>query len=130
MLYDANLNDSWLLRVCFPDYLKPTVRFPEAAAFFGVKESTVKNWFREDKLPPMARKLCLLKRNGCMSLHGKDWEGFSLIDGVLHTPVPGYKLTPNFVCATWYLVANQRNKPDSYWKLALASGDDYLSHAF
>ncbi|MFP3398621.1 hypothetical protein SB749_20055, partial [Brevibacterium sp. SIMBA_078] len=67
----------------------------------------------------MARKLCLLKRNGCMSLHSDDWKGFSLINGVLHTPVPGYKLTPNFVCATWYLVANQRNKPDSYWQLAL-----------
>jgi hypothetical protein len=130
MLYDADLPDDWLLQVCFPQYCDFGARWPEAAAFFGVKESTVKTWWRERKMPYMARKLCLLKRNGLMSLHSKEWEGFSLIDGVLHTPVPGYSLSPNFVCATWYLVANQRNKPDSFWQLALASGDDYLSHAF
>lgn len=128
MLYDADLRDSWLLEKCFPDYHRVGVRWVEAAAFFGVKESTVKGWYRNDSLPPMARKLCLLKRGGCLSLHGDDWRGFSVIDGVLHTPMPDYSLTPHFLCATWYLVANQRNKPDAFWKLALASGFDAIQY--
>lgn len=126
MLYDADLRDAWLLEKCFPDYHRPGIRLPEAAVFFGVKESTVAAWYRRDCLPPMARKLCLLKRGGCLSLHGDAWSGFTLIDGVLHTPMPDYSLTPDFLCATWYLVANQRNKPDAFWQLALASGADVI----
>ena len=128
MLYDADLRDAWLLEKCFPDYHQTGIRSVEAAAFFGVKESTVLSWYRNDKMPVMARKLCLIKRGGALSLHGDDWKGFSVIDGVLHTPVPDYSLTPNFLCATWYLVANQRNKPDAFFKLALASGDDHLKY--
>lgn len=127
MLYDADLRDAWLLEKCFPDYYRPGVRWPEAAAFFGVSESTVQSWYRSDKLPPMARKLCLIKRAGCLSLHGKAWDGFNVIDGVLHTPVPDYSLTPDFICATWYLVANQRNKPDAFYKMALSFGSDVIS---
>lgn len=123
MLYDADLNDGWLLMRCFTNPASTNhhdaVDWAQAAKFFGATESTVKRWYRENSLPYMARKLCLIKVGGCLSLHGKQWKGFCVVDNVLHTPIPDYSLTANQVAATWYLVNNMSNKPREWWQLAV-----------
>ena len=121
MLYDSELNDAWLLRCCFPDNKNVNaLRWREAAAFFGVQVSSVERWFRMDKMPPMARKLCLIKRNGCLTLHDDSWNGFKVVGDTLYTRIPNYTLNANQIDATWYLVNSARKKPRQWWDLALA----------
>ncbi|WP_404403001.1 hypothetical protein LG288_05955 [Idiomarina seosinensis] len=122
MLYDADLPDHWILKRAFCNPLavseSDAVNWTRAAAFFGAKESTVKRWYQKSELPYMARKLCLVKIGGALSLHGKQWKGFCVVDEVLHTPIKGYSLTANQVAATWYLVNNMPDKPRQWWQLA------------
>lgn len=119
MLYDADLNDAWLLKRCFVNATGTSehdfVMWKRAAKFFGARVSTVQRWYRENKMPYMARKLCLIKLGGTLSLHGNAWRGFTVVNDRLHTPLEGYSLTPNQISATWYLVNNMQDKPREWW---------------
>jgi len=126
MLYDALIGDHWLLEMCFCDYIKGGVNLPKAAAFFNTSERTVYRWWKESKMPYLARKLCWLKQSGCMSLHGKEWDGFHITkEGKLQTPFPDYALTPNELAATWYLVRNNFEEKPHEWWYSIKTGELY-----